>query len=143
MNRRWGLQRTMAFLLIPLVTMTPGCYAAPKTDNPLAVHKKILRLGVGHWVWVDEANGLRLVGRITGIANQSFGMQLNNYPAITDVRYADVVRVRGADLTSKKAIALFAATAGVAVALGFLIHLEFRRNQARLPQPSVSGLPQP
>ena len=91
---------------------------------------------------MDETNGITLVGKITGIGDQSFGMQLHNYPEITDVRYAEVVRVRGVGLTGKGAFALIGATVGSAVAAGLIMHHEFEANKPTLPQP-VNGFPQP
>lgn len=143
MNRYRCLQPIAAFLLIALVMTPAECYAGPKGGNPLTTQDKIVKLGVGRWICVDEKNGIALVGRITGIGDQSFGMQLHNYPEITDVRYADVVRVRGVGLTGKGAFALLGVTVGGAVAAGLIMHHEFEASKPTLPMQPVSGLPQP
>ncbi len=143
MNRFRRLQPIIAFLLMPLAMVPAECYAGPRGGNPLTTQDRIVKLGVGRWICVDEKNGITLVGRITGIGDQSFGMQLHNYPEITDVRYADVVRVRGLGLTGKGAFALIGVTVGGAVAAGLIMHHEFEANKPTLPMQPVSGLPQP
>lgn len=139
MTRLKRLKRSIASLLICLAIMPAIGYAAPKAKNPATIQDKIVKLGVGRWVCVDETNGLTLVGRITGIGDQSFGMQLHNYPEITDVRYADVVRVRNVGVTGKGALIMIGSFVGAGVAGGLILHHEYEVHKNDVPP----GFPQP
>jgi hypothetical protein len=57
------------------------------------VHERILKRGIGNWVGVELQNGTAFVGRIVSADDESFGLQLHNDPAITPVRYAEVVEL--------------------------------------------------
>jgi len=75
-----------------LVASSPVALAKPLT--PQTVHARILKRGVGNWVGVELQNGTAFVGRIVSVDAESFGLQLHNDPAITPVRYSDVVGLR-------------------------------------------------
>lgn len=133
MDRFNRLQRIIASLLVLAVMMPAASYAGPKNKAPLTIQDQVVKLGVGRWVCVDEKNGLALVGRITGIGDQSFGIQLHNYPEITDVAYAEVVRVRGAGVTAKGVLIITGVFVGAAVATGLIMHHEYEANKPTLP----------
>lgn len=115
-------------LLAPSLT-----YASPKPVNPETIHDKIVKKGIGGWVCVEEANGIVLLGRITTIEEQAFGLQLQNYPEITVVKYADVVRLRNAGPSGKTVAILAGAAAGVAIVTAVLMHNAFENNKPTLP----------
>ena len=119
------LRKMAVFLLIPLAILPAECYAGPRNANPAANQKKVEKLGLGHWIQVKEKNGRTLTGIIIGFGHRSFQIQLHNSSEIVGLSYADVLRVRGDDLTSKRALAFWALTAGVAVGAGFIVHSQF------------------
>jgi len=81
----------MAMLLVcALVTASVPAYAG-KPLTPEKVHERILKRGIGNWVGVELQNGTAFAGRIVSADEESFGLQLHNDPAITPVRYSDVV----------------------------------------------------
>jgi len=127
------LQRVIACLVISALMLPAASYAGPKNKTPITVHDQVVKLGVGRWVCVDETNGLTLVGRITGVGDESFGMQLHNYPEITDVRYADVGRVRGVGLTAKGALIMTGAFVAAAVVGGLILHHEYEVHKHDMP----------
>jgi hypothetical protein len=129
------LSRTVAVALI--AAMLPFvASASPKPVNPETIHRKIVERGTGKWVCVDMKNGTAVVGRIASIGEQSFGIQLDNYPEPTMIPYADVERVRAAGASGKVlAITLGAGIAGtIAVALIAQHEMNnFKNNQPTLP----------
>jgi hypothetical protein len=106
--------------------------ASPKPVNPEAIHARIVKRGAGNWICVEEKNGLALVGRITSIEEQSFGLQLQNYPEITTVAYGNVLRLR-TGLSNKAAVALIAGSIGASVAVAVIMHSQFENNKAKFP----------
>jgi hypothetical protein len=126
--------KSMAVVLMCMLAAPSVSFAAPKRSDPQAVHSKILKRGVGSWVCVEEANGIVLLGRVTNIDVTSFGMQLENYPEVTMVNYADVVRVRNLGLSAKGTVILIGVTVGAAIATGLIMHHEFEKNKPTLPQ---------
>jgi hypothetical protein len=119
-------------LIFALATPSIAC-ASPKPRSPQEIHAKILKRGVGAWVCVEEANGLLLAGRVTNIDVVSFGMQLQNYPEVTMVNYADVVRLRNLGLSGKGAVILIGVFVGSAIATGLIMHHEYEQNKPTLP----------
>jgi len=104
--------------------------------NCETIHRQIVQRGAGKWICVDLKNGTALVGRIASLEEQSFGMQLDNYPDVTEIAYADVQRVRTVGIGGKGfAIALGAGIAGT-VAVALIANHEmnnFKNNQPTLP----------
>ena len=95
---------------------------------------KIVKRGVGTWVGVEQRDGLLLVGRIAAIHQDSFGMQLENYPDITPVMYGDVRKLHfGLSNTGMCAIIVGSTLAIVAATI--VAHHEFEANKAQLPTP--------
>jgi hypothetical protein len=85
--------RCIATLLVcAMVTASVPAYAA-KPLTPQQVHERILKRGIGNWVGVELQNGTAFAGRIVSADEESFGLQLHNDPAITPVRYSDVVNL--------------------------------------------------
>jgi hypothetical protein len=121
-------------LLAPSVAV-----AAPKPLDPETVHAKIAKRGVGNWIYVEERNGVALVGRITSIDDQSFGLQLHNYPEITPVLYSDVIQVR-TGLSRTGVSVLIGATVGAAIITGVVLHHEYEANKPQLPTMPSSPL---
>jgi hypothetical protein len=112
-------------------------FLAPSTANakpldPVTVHERILKRGVGNWICVEEANGIALVGRVVSIGNDSVGLQLENYPEVTTVFYRDIVGLRMG--WSKKALwTVLGVSLGVTAAMvGVGIH-EMNENRANFP----------
>ena len=85
------LSRGTAMLLVCALVVTSAPAALAKPLTPETVHARILKRGIGNWVGVELLNGTAIVGRIVSVDQESFGMQLHNDPAITPVRYSDVV----------------------------------------------------
>ena len=79
-----SLPRATAVALISALLM-PAANAAPKAVNPEPIHREIVQRGAGKWICVDLKNGTALVGRIASLEEQSFGMQLDNYPDVTTI----------------------------------------------------------
>ncbi|MGA9669255.1 MAG: hypothetical protein WBQ94_08605, partial [Terracidiphilus sp.] len=83
--------RTMAMLLACALIAASAPVAEAKPLTPETVHARILKRGLGNWVGVDLQNGTEVVGRITNVDDQSFGLQLHNDPEVTTIFYGDVV----------------------------------------------------
>lgn len=113
--------------------------AAPKPMGPETAHARVAKRGVGNWIYVEERNGVALVGRITSIDDQSFGLQLHNYPEITPVMYSDVIGLR-TGLSRTGAFVLIGATVGAAIITGVVLHHEYEANKPQLPTTPTSPL---
>lgn len=125
--------RGVAAALICALLAPPPVFAAPKPVNPETIHRKIVTKGIGGWVCIEEANGILLVGRITSVQEQEFGMQLENYPQVTMIKYADVVRLRTIGLGGKGVAILMGVTVGAAVVTGVLMHNAYENSKPTLP----------
>jgi hypothetical protein len=136
MNRLLNaLPRATAVALICVLSM-PAANAAPKTVNPETIHREIVQRGVGKWICVDLKNGTALVGRIASLDEQSFGMQLDNYPEVTTIAYADVLRVRSVGLGGKGLAIVIGAGVVSTVAAALIANHEmnnFKNSQPTLP----------
>jgi small nuclear ribonucleoprotein (snRNP)-like protein len=128
------LNRCVALLLMCALFASSQAYAAPRPLGPEEVHKRLLKRGVGNWVYIEEKNGIALVGRIVSIDDEFFGLQLQNYPEATAVSYADVSRIR-TGMSKKGVILLAAAMTGGAILAGVLMHNAFENNKAKMPNP--------
>lgn len=91
MNR---LKQCAGILLGCALLAPAAANASPKPLDPVTVHARIAKRGVGNWICVQEANGIALVGRIVSVDDQSVGLQLANYPEVTPVLYTDIVGLR-------------------------------------------------
>lgn len=128
-------------LLLLLAMLAPTvANAAPKPLAPDAVHKRILKRGLGNWVGVELDTGVVLVGRIVSIDEQSFSMQLHNDPAVTPVQYSEVVDLQAGP--SHAAVwAIVGAGVGGMLAIALIAHHEMS-NQPKLPnQPTQPVFP--
>jgi len=130
----------MLLVCVLLVVTAPKAEAKPLTAE--SVHTRIVKRGLGNWVGVELSNGTAIVGRITNIDQESFGLQLHNDPEVTPVLYSDVVDIhtgpsRGAFIGIT--VAGFAGVAAMA-AVGFsMVH---KNSQAALPtQPAQPVFP--
>lgn len=85
------ISRCMAMLLVCALVLASVPAYAGKPLTPEQIHARILKRGIGNWVGVELLNGTAIVGRIVSADDESFGLQLQNDPAITPVRYSDVV----------------------------------------------------
>lgn len=129
MNR---LKQCIAMLLVCALVSPAIANARPKPLDPVTVHDRIAKRGVGSWICVDEANGIALVGRVVSIGDQSVGLQLQNYPEVTPVFYTDIVGVRTGP--SKGAvIAIIGATVGAGIIAGLVLKHEYDVNKAKMP----------
>jgi len=134
--------KTVALTLICALCAPSIAFARPKQQNPETIHRKIVQRGIGNWVCVEEANGILLTGRVTTIEEQAFGMQLENYPDITMIRYADVVRLRSLSSSGKAMGLWIGASVGSFVVVALVMHHEFEKNKPTLPQnPTVPAWP--
>jgi hypothetical protein len=129
-----GLRRMLwkCVSLVSICALLMPSMALAKPLNPDTVREKIVKRGVGSWVCVDEQNGLLLIGRIASINQDSFGIQLQNYPDITQVQYADVTRLRFG-LSRGGVGILIGASVGAAVIVALVMHHEFEENKAQFP----------
>lgn len=135
MNRCFhALAKGIAVALVFSLLASSAAYAKPV--NPETIHRKIVERGVGNWVCVEESNGVLLVGRIANVDEQTFGMQLDNYPEITTIPYTAVVKLRSVGLSGKAAGIWIAAGIGSVVAFAVIAHHEmnnFKNNEPTLP----------
>lgn len=123
-------RRCLSLALVCALLAPPAAMAKPL--DAATVHDKIAKRGVGTWICVEERNGVALIGRITSIDADSFGMQLQNYPEVTPVMYADVTRIRFG-ISRGGMWAIIGATVGAAVIAGVVLHHEYESNKAQLP----------
>lgn len=121
-----------AFLVVSLVS-TSAAFASPKPIPPEVVHKKIVKLGAGNWVWVEETNGITLHGILTRIDANTFGIQLYNDPAsVTPVAYSDVLRMR-TPASGKAILFTMLAVVGAGVGGGLILHHEYETHKNQMP----------
>lgn len=129
------LAKPVAIALIYAVA-APAAHAGPASVNPETIHRKIVQRGTGKWVSIDLTNGTAVVGRIASLEEQSFGLQLDNYPEVTTIAYSNVLRVRSVGIGGKGlAIAIGAGVAG-SVAIAVIATHEmntFKNNQPTIP----------
>jgi hypothetical protein len=118
--------------LVSVCALLMPSLAIAKPLDSLTAKEKIVKRGVGNWVCVEEGNGLALVGRITSIDQDSFGLQLHNYPEITPVLYSDVTSLRFG-LSRTGVIALVGGTVGAGVTGALILHHEYEVNKPQLP----------
>ena len=110
--------------------------ASPKPVNPETIHRKIVERGPGNWTCVEMKNGTAVVGRIAAIYEESFDIQLDNYPEATTIAYQDVQRVRNVGLNGKGlAIVLGLGVAGTVATALIAAHEmnNFKNNQPPIP----------
>lgn len=124
---------SVCVLLVPSVAQ-----ASPKILDAETVHSKIVKRGIGNWACVEEKSGLALCGRITSIDDNSFGLQLHNYPEVTEVMYGEVIRLH-LGLSGAGIALLIGGTVGIGVIAGVVMHHEFEANKPTLP--TTPGLP--
>jgi hypothetical protein len=86
---RWIAIVAIFAILVPTAGPAQSRHSAPE-----AVRARVLKLGVGQWVRMREHSGVKLEGQITGIGPRVFQMQQRDAAALTDVYYADVVKIR-------------------------------------------------
>ena len=112
------VSRCLAVTLIASLLPIVGS-AQPKSVNPETIHRKVVERGTGNWIRVDTKNGTTIVGRITSMGEQSFGIELEKYLEPTVIAYSDVQRVGKAGSKGRKlALSLGIGAAGtVAMAL--------------------------
>jgi hypothetical protein len=113
--------------------------ASPKTVNPETIHRKIVERGTGRWACIDMKNGTAVVGRIAAIYEESFDIQLDNYPEATTLAYADVQRVRNVGLSGKGLAIMIGAGAAGMVAVAVVA--EHNMNNLKNNQPTLPTLP--
>jgi hypothetical protein len=133
--------RLMAMLLVCALLAVSAPMAEAKPLTAEKVHARILKRGIGNWVGVELQNGTAFVGRIVSADDESFGMQLHNDPAITPVRYADVVQLH-TGVSTGAFLAITLTTIGAGVAFALIAHHEFVENEPKLPsQPTQPVFP--
>jgi len=130
--------RVIAVVLIAAM-FSFAASASPKPVNPETIHRKIVERGTGRWACIDMKNGTAVVGRIAAIYEESFDIQLDNYPQATTLAYADVQRVRNVGLGAKGTAIMIGAGVGGAIALGLVAQHEM--NNMKNNQPTLPTLP--
>jgi hypothetical protein len=111
--------------------LMPGSAIAKPLSADQA-REKIVKRGVGAWVCVEERSGILLIGRIASVDTDGFGLQLQNYPDVTPVSYADVTRLRFG-LSGKGIGIILGAGVALAVVSAVVMHHEFEENKPQLP----------
>jgi hypothetical protein len=107
--------------------------ASSEAITPESAHQKVVKIGAGNWIWVQERSGISLHGIVTNIGTDTFGIQLYNDPAsVTTISYSDVVKFR-APASKKTVIIVVACAVGVFIGLGFLLHHEFETHVNQMP----------
>jgi hypothetical protein len=86
--------RVTSLVLAGALLLPAMASAKSKPLDPVTVHDRIAKRGVGSWICVEETNGIALVGRVVAINDDSVGLQLANYPEITPVLYTNIVGLR-------------------------------------------------
>lgn len=113
-----SFSRCMAIVLSGALIVASAPVASAKPLTPEKAHQRILKQGMGNWAGVELADGTAFAGRIINIGDDSFSLQLHNDPAITPVRYRDVVGLQTGVSHGAFTGLLIAGIAGVAVAAG-------------------------
>jgi len=133
MNRiTLALSKCIAMLLVCVLVAPSMAYAAPKPLTPEQVHQRLLKRGLGNWVYVQLDNGVVLAGRIVTIEAQSFSLQLHNDPEITPLLYSDIVELKTGP--SKAAMwTIVGAGIGGMVALALVAHHEMSNMKQQMP----------
>lgn len=130
-----SLFRCLGFSLAVMVTCASAPFALAKPLNPELVQ------GIGNWVGVDLSNGTAFAGRIVSVDEQSFGLQLHNDPAITPIRYGDVVKLHTG---ISNGVFWAVAAGGIAgtVAIALIAHSAFEnaKNHELLLPPAGASL---
>lgn len=116
----------------------PAATARPRNVNPETIHREVVQRGAGKWVCVDLKNGTAVVGRIAAIDEQWFGMQLDNYPDVTTIAYADVQRVHTVGISGKRFA--FTLGAGVAGTVAAALIANHEMNSFKNSQPTLTTL---
>lgn len=126
-----NLRKCTGALLLCFMLMPAAANASPKPLTADAVHKRILKRGLGNWVGVQLDTGVALVGRIIRIDEQTFTLQLHNDPQTTPVPYSAVVDIQTGP--SRGAMwAIIGGGVGGMVAIALIAHHEMS-NQPKLP----------
>jgi len=128
--------RCTAMLLVCLLAGPSVSIANAKPLTPITAHQRILKQGMGNWVGVELLNGTAFAGRIVSIDDQSFGLQLHNDPAITPVRYSDVVNLH-TGISHGAFWGILAVGIGGSVALALIAHHEMDNMPKQPTQPVI------
>lgn len=124
-------------VIILLIALPPTTFAESAPMNAAAVHDRIVQLGVGHRVNIEERTGVVVTGKITTIGEQSFTLRLSGDPAPLLLKYEDVADFpRGGPRGAT--IALFSALgATAAFTIWAVVHFHNVQNQ----MPASPALP--
>jgi hypothetical protein len=127
-------------LLVGVLLALSAPVSSAKPITPETVHARILKRGIGNWVGVELQNGTAFVGRIVSVDEESFGLQLHNDPAITPVRYSDVVCPR-TGISHGALFAITAAGVGGVIVMALVAHHEFSKQPTLPTQPTQPVFP--
>ena len=111
------LYTSIAWLLVALLLAPSMAMAEPQPLDPGTVHIRILKRGLGRFIALRERNGVDLFGRILGIGDEGFTLQLHNDPQTTEIAYSDVAYLR-TGFTNGQKVAMIA---GIGAVAGFSI----------------------
>jgi hypothetical protein len=128
-----NLKHVVGIILVFSMLASSPAFASADAITPESAHQKIVKVGAGNWIWVQERSGVSLHGIVTNIGSDTFGIQLYNDPAsVTTISYSDVVKFR-APVSKKTAIIVVASAVGVFVGVGFLLHHEYETHVNQMP----------
>lgn len=128
---RWSV--SIASSLVVLLLLPAPAFPDTAPLDPTAVHDRIVQLGVGHRVNIEERTGVVVSGRITTVGQQSFTLRLSGDPNPLLLKYEDVADFpRGGP--HGRTIFLFSAI-GAMTALGIwgFVHVHDLNQQNQLP----------
>ena len=134
------LSRCIAMLLVGVLLALSAPVASAKPLTAETVHARILKRGIGNWVGIELQNGTAFVGRIVSVDEQTFGLQLHNDPAITPVRYGDVVGLH-MGISHGAFFAITAVGVGGMIVMALVAHHELSKQPTFPTFPTEATLP--
>ena len=127
------MKRLIGLSLVVSMLVSSTAVANAKPLTPETVHNRIVKLGAGNWVWIQESNGITLHGVVTNIGLNAFGLQRYNDPAsVTTIAYSAVVSMR-TPISGKTALAIVGVFMGAAVGGAFALHHEYEIHKNDVP----------
>lgn len=125
-------------MILLLALPSPALSDAPPL-NAAAVHDRIVQLGAGHRVNIEERTGVVVTGRIAAIGAQSFTMRLSGDPSPLLLKYEDVADFPRGGPHGRTVFLFSAIGATAAFTIWALVHFHNEQKQVSTlpPLPSV------
>ena len=127
------LTRFIALLLCLSLLTSQSAFAASKPLTPDQARQKIQKVHVDRFVFIREANGVELGGRILSIDTEAFTMQTGNHPETTTIPYTELTYVRG-QASNRTTIIAISAVVGAGILGGLLLHHAYENSVANMPK---------